>query len=63
MELAALLAVAFALGLVFGYEWGNRRPVKDTSPVPDYDPENPINGKGHRGEIVEICGHPMTRMN
>ena len=52
-----------ALGMVIGYEWASRTPVKDTAPVPDYDVNNPINARGHRGEVVEICGKPFVRMN
>lgn len=54
------------MGLVVGYEWGAKKATRKEqhdAPVPDYDVNNPINARGHRGEVVEICGVPMTRMN
>ena len=65
MELAALCLVVFALGVVIGYEWGSRsgKTQRADTPIPDYDPENPINANGPRGEVVNICGSDWVRMN
>lgn len=65
MEYAAMSFVCLALGLVIGFEWGQRKRESRTmdAPLPDYDPNNWINTKGHRGEKVIVCGHEFTRMN
>ena len=68
MELAIILMIVYALGLVVGYEWASRRKQKDIAPAPvnyelGYDPNNHINARGHRGEKVMVCGVEMTRMN
>jgi hypothetical protein len=61
MEIAALCFVSLAAGLVIGYEWADHRRRKaDMAPLPDFDPQNPIN---QRFEPVEICGRTMYRMN
>ena len=64
MELAAIIILSILLGAAVGYgvcEW--RMSRWDIAPVPDYDPELYINQKGvKRGEVVDICGVPMTRM-
>ena len=63
MMIYAVGFLMLAVGMVIGYEWASRKPEKAEAPVPDYDVNNPINARGHRGEVVEICGVPMTRMN
>ena len=64
MELALVLFVVYMLGMVIGFEWGQKYKRKQReAPTPDYDVNNPINGKGHRGEIVNVCGADMVRMN
>lgn len=64
MELILAMMIIFASGLVIGFEWGDKRKRKPVeTPIPDYDVNNPINGKGHRGEIVNVCGADMVRMN
>lgn len=64
MELAVIIVLSILLGAVAGYgacEW--RMSRRDIAPVPDYDPSLYINQKGiQRGEVVDICGVPMTRM-
>ena len=68
MEMIVIMLIVYVLGMVIGYEWGSKRKIKDVAPAPityelGYDPDNPINGRGHRGEVVEICGKPFVRMN
>lgn len=66
MEIAALSAVVLAIGLVSGYEWGKKAEHKRHEclmMLDDYDPNNPINANGHRGEIVHVCGVDWVRMN
>ena len=64
MELAAIIILSILLGAAVGYgacEW--RMSKRDIAPVPDYDQTLYINEKGYRrGETIEICGVPMTRM-
>jgi hypothetical protein len=63
MELAMIILASALLGWIAGglyTEW--RLDRHDTAPVPDYDVGNPINGRGQRGEAVEICGMTMYRM-
>lgn len=54
MELIALCVLCSALGLVIGYEWGDKskaRPIKGEGEAPkpsidfDFDTTNPINGR------------------
>lgn len=60
MEMAALSLVCLAIGLVIGYAWGERHMErkKHDAPIPvmpDYDPENPMNGKTRRQTVI-MCG-------
>ena len=64
MELALVLFVVYMLGMVIGFEWGQKYKRKQReAPTPDYDVTNPINGVGQRWETVEICGHTFWRVN
>lgn len=65
MEIVALSVVCLALGLVIGYEVGEKRSVKRDAPAPvvqDYDPNNPINGQIKREKVV-ICGREWEIMH
>lgn len=57
MEIAAISFVSIALGLLVGYEWGERRGrkarVAAVSILPDYDMDNPINQGQYARTIVE----------
>jgi len=57
MEIAAISFVSIALGLLVGYEWGERRGRKArmaaVSILPDYDMDNPINQGQYARTIVE----------
>ena len=57
--------VGYVMGIIVCHLWRKDTKTKTEAPAPDcgYDPENPINGKGHRGERVQICGHEFVRMN
>lgn len=61
MEVAALCALVFAIGLLIGFEWGSKRRERDTAPIPS-NPDTGIQRDTQRGETVMICGYPMTRM-
>lgn len=66
MKLALILFIVYILGMIVGFEWGQKYRHKqrnEEAPAPDYDVSNPINCRGHRGEVVEICGKPFVRMN
>ena len=60
MEIAAISFLCLALGLVIGYEWGERRKKKSEPEVyvPDYDYYNPINQRQER--TVTECGREWT---
>lgn len=57
MEIAAISFVSIALGLLVGYEWGERRGKKvrvaTVSALPDYDMNNPINQGQYARTVVE----------
>lgn len=57
MEIAAISFVSIALGLLVGYEWGERRGRKARmaafSALPDYDMNNPINQGQYARTVVE----------
>ena len=57
MEIAAISFVSIALGLLVGYEWGERRGRKArmvaVSALPDYDMNNPINQGQYARTVVE----------
>lgn len=58
LETGALCGVCIAIGLVIGYEWGEHKSKRREAPapiIPDYDPNNPMNGHVKR-ETVYICG-------
>lgn len=72
VETIAMWVVCFALGLLIGYEVGHKKgegcrvkgednDTHDDAPVPDFDVNNPINGR--YAEAVEIDGHVFWRMN
>ena len=64
MELIALCVLCTAVGLLVGYEWASIRERRTDAPVPetpDYDVNNPINGR--HWEQVEMCGATMYRLN
>ena len=66
LTMLGISVISSALGIFLGVklsEWIDRRKSRKEAPVPDYDIANPINGRGHRGEIVEICGKQFMRMN
>ena len=60
MEIAAISFLCLALGLVIGYEWGERRKKKSEPEayVPEYDYYNPINQRQER--TVTECGREWT---
>ena len=63
MELIALCVLCTAVGLLVGYEWASIRERRTDAPVPetpDYDPNNPING---RWEPVDVGGSTLYRLN
>lgn len=57
MEIAAISFVSIALGLLVGYEWGERRGKRKraavVSALPDYDIDNPINQGQYVRTVVE----------
>ena len=59
------LWIAWLVGYVMGIVVSNLRrkdaKMKNEAPEPDYDTNNPINGR--YAEVVEICGHRFWRMN
>lgn len=62
MEIAALCMVCLAIGLVIGYEWGERKGRKRAAPapaLPDYDVDNPINQGVNARKVIE-CGREWT---
>ena len=64
MELAVFGLICAAIGAAFGYVLkGEGKKAKVEAPAPDYDVGNPINARGHRGEVVEICGAEFVRVN
>lgn len=59
--IAALCAVCLALGAVSGYSFAVTREQKDVAPLPEYDPENSINGNVPR-ETIQIDGITLYRV-
>lgn len=57
MEIAAISFVCLALGLLVGYEWGEKRGKRmraaAVSMLPDYDVDNPINQGQYARTVVE----------
>ena len=67
MEICVIATISFAAGYTVRALLAGVRALRlereQEAPTPDYDVNNPINGKGHRGEIVNVCGADMVRMN
>ena len=59
MEVVAISGVCLALGIVIGYEWGEKRAKKPEAYVPDYDYYNPINQRQEPRTVIE-CGREWT---
>lgn len=57
MEIAAISFVCLALGLLVGYEWGEKRGKRmraaAVSALPDYDMDNSINQGQYARTVVE----------
>lgn len=65
MAIAILSALCMVIGVIIGFEWGEHKARKVEAPVPvvpDYDPDNPMNGKIKR-ETVVICGREWEIMH
>ena len=61
MEIAALCALCLALGMVCGYAIAERyERRKDVSPLPDFDPDNPINAQAR--EEIDVEGVKLWRI-
>lgn len=61
LEIGALCAVCLALGAVSGYSFAVTREQKDVAPLPEYDPENRINGNAPR-ETIQIDGITLHKL-
>ncbi len=59
--IAAICAVCLSLGAVIGYAFAETRERRDVAPLPEYDPENPINGNAPR-ETIQIDDVTLYRV-